>query len=288
MSSNTNRIKCSKQKKNQSRGPRARNITSRQVKGFKYSPSLNPPDVTAQPWYPVTLSWLTKPGTVTFDTVVTAFRKQLDPNSTGLNQQPNNSNSKNSFRVQFRFTRVAVWNLSGRAISLTVWDDLEQNNSDKDQLGGWTDCGGVSSFPCIGYQYPLSHANRVHRPDETLHDTVVFSTTASSNGDNLLCHLHCLWRFDGSVKVIAEIRSPEQELLEALVALTAEIKASQPSTADRVLDGVKTVAQVVTVASAGYADHVGITDAIRDLNLSLHHDDRASSSNSSMCHISDA
>lgn len=288
MSSNTNRIKCNKLKRNKTKTPGSHTVTSRQVKGFKYSPALNPPDVTAQPWYPLTLSWLSKPGTVTFDKVISVFKAQLDPTSCGLNPAANNSNSKGSFRVQLRFTRVAVWNLSGRAISLTVWDDLEQNNTDKDQLGGWTDCGGIASFPCIGYQYPLSHANRVHRPDELIHDTVVFSTTASGSTDNIMAHLHILWRFDGSVKVIVEIKSPEQELLEAIAALTKEIKDAQPSTVERIIDGGKTIASVVAVAAGAYAEHTAFQDVINDLRDALRASNGSGSSNSSLCHFPDA
>lgn len=288
MSSNSNRNKC-KANSRKAKVPRSQNVTSRQVKGFKYSPPINPPDTTAQPWYPLCLSWLSGPGAVKFDKVVTVFKAQLDPMGTGLNPNPNNSNDKKSFRVQFRFLRVAVWNLSGRAISLTVWDDLEQNNTDKDQLGGWTDCGGIASFPCIGYQYPMSHTNRVHRPDELLHDTVIFNTTASSNKDNIMAHLHILWRFDGSVKVISEIRTPEQDLLEAIAGLTQGIKDAQPSTIERVVDGAKTVASVVAIASArGYAEHTAFSEAIQDLRDALSTADCAGSSRSSLCHLSDA
>lgn len=151
--------------------------------------------------------------------------------------------------------------MSGKALSLTVYDDLEQNNSDKDQLGGWTDCGGPSYFPAIGYVYPYSHSNRVHRPDERLKDTVIFNTTASGSSDSILNHLHLLWRFDGSVKALSVLPSQEEVLLSSIKDLSAEIKAGQPSTFDKVVDGVKSAATLVTIAaSTSYAEHVVPSD----------------------------
>lgn len=244
----------------QSAKPRRRNrnsayITTRQLNGGHFSPPSNPPDVTAQPWYPLTLSWTDTPSTVTFDKCLDIFKRQLDPSGHGLNPASYNSNTGTPFRVQFRFRRIQVWNLTGRALSLMVWDDLEQNNSDKDQLGGWTDCGGVANFPAIGFTYPYSHANRVHRPDPNLKDTVICMTTASGSHDSILYHLSLLWRFDGSVKVLGTLPSAEERLLRELSTLTQAIKDSQPSTVDRVLDGAKVAASVIAVAAGGFAQH---------------------------------
>lgn len=244
----------------QAEKPRRRNrgasfVTSRQLNGGHFSPPTNPPDVTAQPWYPLTLSWTQKPGSVTFDHVIKAFKAQLDPNSSGLNQEDYNKNTGKPLRVQFRFRRIQVWNLTGRALSLTVWDDLEQNNTDKDQLGGWTDCGGASTFPKIGFTYPYSHANRVHRPDPNLSATVVFQTTSSGQNDAILCNLALLWRFDGAVKVVGTLPSAEELLLSEISTLTQSIKDSQPSTVDKVIDGAKVAASVVAVAAGGFAQH---------------------------------
>lgn len=251
-SKSSKRVKESQTRKQ--RRPRQPPVTQAQLSGGKFTPPTNPPDITAQPWYPLTLAWVGKPGSVTFTSIIKYFRAELDPRSTGLNQNPNNSNAVSSFRVQFRFRKVIVWNLSGKALSLSVYDDLEQNNTDKDQLGGWTDCGGPAYFPAIGYVYPYSHANRVHRPDELLSDTVVYVTTASSQNDSVLNHVHLLWRFDGSVKALSVLPSHEEELLDA-------IRKNQPSTFEKVVDGVKATAALVAVAAGTqYASHVVARD----------------------------
>lgn len=256
----------------QRRKTRARSalVTRKQLTGGKFTPPSNPPDVTAQPWYPLVLSWTANPGLTTFSTLVAKFRAELDPHSTGFNQAIFASGDPKSFRVQFRFKKVVTWNLTGKAISLTIYDDLEQNNTDKDQLGGWTDCGGPSYFPAIGFIYPYSHANRVHRPDEKLKDTVIFQTTASASSDTLLMHLSVLWRFDGSVKALGTLPSNEERLLAAIKNLAGQIRQNQPSTLSRVVDGVRKTASLVSVIAA--PEGPGPSAGIFSLPLEVHED----------------
>lgn len=237
-------------KKSVKRQRRSTTVSHKQLNGGKFSPSTNPPDVTAQPWYPLNLSWTGYPGVTSFSTVIEKFRAQLDPNGHGLNPADFKTADAQAFRLQFRIKKVTVWNLTGKALSLTVYDDLEQNNTDKDQLGGWTDCGGVNCFPAIGFLYPYSHANRVHRPDKVLKDTVICQTTASGASDTILYHLSILWRFDGSVKAMSVIPSNEERLLRSIQNLANHIEGNQPSTIEKVVNGIKTTAAVVSVIAA--------------------------------------
>lgn len=245
-----------------STGSKSAAVTRAQLNGGKFSPSVNPPDTTAQPWYPLVLSWVSIPGNVLFKHLLENFKRQFDPLNTGLNPT-------SKFAIQIRFRKVSVWNLTGKALSLSVYDDLVADNENKDQLGGWTDCGGPAAFPAIGYTYSYAHANKVHRPEKTNEGIIVYNTTASSASDSVLNHLAILWRFDGSVRALSVLPSHEERLLAGISSITAEIKAQQPSTFEKVIDGVKSVASLVTIAAAARSDGQLFADRVVEIDPDL-------------------
>lgn len=160
-------------KKKASRGSQNQSCPRGYSKGGKFSPSVNPPDTTAHPWYPLVISAIIAPGDFTFKTLIERFQAQLNAGKLTFNSADFNSDKGEPFRIQIRFQTVAVWNLTGRIVSSTIWDVEEQTTNDakqreKDQLGAWVDCGGPQAFPCVGYHYPESYRNKVFRPDPIL------------------------------------------------------------------------------------------------------------------------
>nr|UNZ11832.1 hypothetical protein [Zeya Brook chaq-like virus 2] len=216
--------------------------------GARYSPPTNPPDTTAQPWWSLVLSSIRKPGDYTFDSLVTDFLKQVGTGYT-FNPTSYNTDRGSPFRIQFRIERVAVWNLSGRIVSLSVWDveerqDATTDTTQTDLLGGWVDCGGVQCFPAIGYQYPSSHHRRVYRPDPRYASVKILTTTGGTS-DSILYHIHVHWRADGTAK-FSTIKSDVEEITDSVsevkVALDSISNKEGPSLATRTLSNVGVIA----------------------------------------------
>lgn len=222
------------------------------LNGGKFAPSVNPPDITYQPWSTLVLAFNTPPKSFTFADLIPVFRTQIDPLSRGLNQIEWNKDK--GLTIQFKFQSVAVWNLTGRAVSLTVWDDshISASSADnQDQLGSWVDCGSQSAFPCVGYLYPHMHRSQVHHINNTTKAANIFTITASANQDSILCHFKISWKFWGPVKFpTVNIKSPSvTAIVSQIKNVITEIKNQQPSTVSKIIDGVEKAASVVAIAS---------------------------------------
>lgn len=225
--------------------------------GRKVSPPSNPPDTTAQPWWPLIISAIHDPGDYTIDTLVKDFQSQLNNDKYTFNSNSYNADSGTPFRAQFRFLGVDVWNITGRIVSLTVWEIPEQTYiesvekfDEKDQLGSWVDCGGASAFPSVGYRYPSSHHRRIYRPDPRYADKKIISTIAAS-GDKILVHLHINWKCDGYPKfsTVQQAHIPILRKLEQtnqkLVNINRSILEAQGDTGNAIVKGVKIGAKYV-------------------------------------------
>lgn len=247
------------QKKLKSKGKRAvKTPGSGSKRVGRYTPPTNPPDTTSQPWWPLILSVISSPGDFTFTSLIKAFQKQVNSSGSTFNVTDFNDDKGVPFRIQIRFQRVAVWNLTGRIVSLSVWDVEQQTTNsfdqrEKDQLGAWVDCGGASCFPSIGYTYPPSYQQQVYRPDPRYASLAITSTTGGSR-DSILHHVHILWKSDGYPKfdsVSRPIRDLETRLenlsgeISTLTETANEIKSSQPSTLIKVVEGLTLVASYV-------------------------------------------
>lgn len=227
-------------------------------KGGRFTPPSNPPDTTASPWYPLTLSQIVAPGEFTFKDLIDVFQSQLNASKTTFNSRDFNTDTGEPFRVQIRFDSITVWSLTGRIVSLTVWDVEEQttNSSDqreKDQLGAWVDCGGASCFPAIGYRYPPAYREKVYRPDPRYAGLSIATTTGGTR-DSILYQIRIHWRTDSLPKfsvATQPIRDLETRLaklqadIDSLNEVSNDIHASQPSTITKIVEGIAIVASYV-------------------------------------------
>lgn len=230
--------------------------------GARYSPPTNPPDTTAQPWWPIVISSIRKPGDYTFNALVTDFLKQVGTGNT-FNPASYNTDKGTPFRLQVRVERVAVWNLSGRIVSLSVWDveerhDASTETTQTDLLGGWVDCGGANCFPAIGYKYPSSHHRRVYRPDPRYSNVKLFTTTGGTN-DWILHHIHVFWRADGTAQ-FATVKSEVEEITDSVTDLKYTLDKEGPSLASRTLENVGVIAANYVIPLA-LGDHIPGTSA---------------------------
>lgn len=214
-------------------------VTHKQLRGYKYSPSASIPETTPRPWYTLVVSYTAAPQEVDAVVFYHALIKQLDPEHVFI-RDPDVSSPP---QVTIKFISIEVWNLTGRAVSLSVWELPEdtaanQPGTSVDQLGGWTDAGGVDTFPRIGYKYPLAFAAQSHQLNPYNDNGFkICTTTASSDKDTLVHRFHIQWRVPGAVTYTVTLpRSPSTEALVTASRKSAHAVASQMVKSRGVLD----------------------------------------------------
>lgn len=223
-------------------------MTKRQMLGGKFTPPTNPPDITYMPWHPVTL---VISHSKTLDFQVKHFKDylkaQLDPTNRGFNQT---SSGDKRFVIQVRLLQISAWNLTGRVIALSV-DDYTDSLADsgaRDQLCGLVDTGSSLHIPCVGYTLSQAHQQHVLRTDDKQDNMYLFQVSGST-GEQFITYVKILYRFDGPAKH-PTILSPLQEIRDTVSDLSNEIaKREEPSTLELTVNGVRYLAEAVTILS---------------------------------------
>lgn len=175
-------------------------VTHDQVFGGKFSPPVNPPDVTFQPWYRVTLvDPFTGTNTVKVSTIRDQLKKQLDPTKRGFNQI---TSGDSRFIVQMKISAIQGWNLTGHLISLSVEDftDVQSSKGGRDQLAGIVDTGSPGLLPKVGFKFPASHRNHVLRSDDVESDVQVYVVQVGASDQGLM-YTTLEFRFDGAAQL---------------------------------------------------------------------------------------
>lgn len=229
-------------------------------------PSNDPPQLAYQPWNHVTLAWYSLPGDTNFGDLVNTIKTQLDPNKTGFNEE--------KLAVQMKIHSVRVWNVSGKHVSLTVYDYIDGDN--KDQLCGLMDAGSNTGIPKLGYEMPITFRHHVIRNDAKTGKNILFTTSAAS-GDSILSYVRMEWRFDGPVKGPSIDLDWERKSYEAQIEnlknnqRTADtinkILESQPSLIERVISGVTHHAAEISLLADEKQALFDLTDALKELSF---------------------
>lgn len=197
-----------------SRDLRSRNrldqfVKKRQLNGGKFTPPTNPPDVTFQPWNSLTLMTIRNGKTTDYKPydIAALIKDQLDPQKHGFRDLT--TKGSDGLRFQFRLKSVAVWNLTGRVVALSVSDFMaSESSSGMEQLAGLVDAGTSTHTPAVGYSYPQGHRRTVLR--NATDEAFLFNVTAGDN-DTICLQVHMEWRFDGPVK------PPTAQLVDAML-----------------------------------------------------------------------
>lgn len=173
-------------------------VQRKEISGYKIKVPDNPPDVTSQPWYNLTvLRGVTGKLDMDVGELAKNIRSQLDPTKRGMNHV---ESGDSRFIIQMRLQSVTAWNLTSgaRLIALSVEDfhDTISATGGRDQLCGIVDTGGATSAPKVGYYLPSSHRSTVLRNDDLQASVILFNVQAGSK-DQLLVQTKVLFRFDG-------------------------------------------------------------------------------------------
>lgn len=257
-------------------------VTKRDLHGGKITPRTNPPDVTYQPWVPVTLVHaFTSSLELSTSGVLAIMRKQLDPTRRGFNQT---ATGDSRFVVQFKLYSIQVWNLTGKTVSLSVTDFTESESASggRDQLCGIVDTGSQTHTPCVGYLLPASHRQHVLRTDDKQGTDILFNIQAGSS-DQCMVYIRIAYRFDGPVnppKLLLPLDSINEKIedltnqsarstrkitgidkiLTRLKEISENTYAARPSTIKKVIKGVEYTALAVSALAAASEEDSSICD----------------------------
>lgn len=267
---------------NRSRGkPQTRFVTKSSVMGGRIPLSSNPPDVTSQPWNHITLVYEATNEFQTVASIRNRLLEQLDVDGSSFYapqfwNKPDNGNAWTNAKgkhpgsvtiqisaptLNIKLHSIKVWNLTGRAVSLTVFDYSNASQGDE-QLVGLVDTGGPNYFPAVGYAIPMTQRNFVMRTSDTkLASRNVFKTT-SADQDKLVVYIRLEWKPDSKQKTFDFSLANENQIYAMLQdnhgisddilketragnQLISKVAGNQPSTIRKVIDGITTTAAVV-------------------------------------------
>lgn len=252
-------------------------VTQRQVRGGRFTPAANPPDVDFQPWQHITLVAVKKGD---FECKVidiqSLLRSQLDPTSHGFNQT---TTGEDRFMVQIHLLSVTSWNLSGRTIALSVEDFSESGSAagGRDQLCGLVDTGTGQHIPRVGYRLPIALAQQVLRADDKQGKDVLFFVQGRAE-DQIYTYISVKYKFDGPARIPKfDFGTEIQQVVDRMDRLNAtsqQIVDAQPSTVNEIVkEGIIAASYVLPVAGVStdhtYTRQLDKMDAILKLLVSL-------------------
>lgn len=168
---------------NAARANRRVTILRQDVKGQHLRLSPDPPSFTQIPWQPITLSdspvlgLLVNTKNYTAADICNIFKAQ-----TGCSQA--------NTGLSFRLFQVSVWELSGKKVTLEVYD-LTLGLGANDYLAQLEDIPGRNQWARVGYKYPTSQNLVIFSGN----DAETLLQVTSENGASFAVRFHVLWRF---------------------------------------------------------------------------------------------
>lgn len=247
----------------------------------------NPPDVSTNPWYQTTVVFNCKAGDQSISSIEKQFLSQFDTYTQFISRwelwrdkdgnvlpEPKRkwTNSDQSSiivnppAILLSIQNIRVWNLTGRAVSLTVFDythPQQSKNPEKNSpLIGIVDTGTPDTFPRCGFTMPASIKTFPVDTSSELASRKVCTVTSGSN-DNLVMYVRISWKTTGPSRGFTFNLDPEQELIKNAkkhVSILSNLQSvakdtnkmtktlvdAQPSTLSKTIDGVLTLASYVT------------------------------------------
>lgn len=215
--------------------------------------------------------------------IVSGLRAQLDGSGLMFNQRKASVGTwtATDFQVDLKLDWVHAWGLDGRNIVVNFWDPTSSSHNDPEGkavpmqvanlLNTLYDTGTQSRNPRLGYKYPERVRNSPFTVGDLSEDKLkcnwnddtarLFLSYQSFQGKTILFHIRIHYRPPGMGKVTFTRDMQEEilnevsessghslrmaETLEKLNGLLSDIKSSQPSTIEKVVNKVKLAAMVV-------------------------------------------
>lgn len=243
-----------------------------------FVPSPRPPPIQLQPFFHLTLLFTTSSDRAYLVHDIAGFlTKQIDPDGLTLTWVDPGGGKAPVLNgvIIYRLHSIVIYGQKGSHVGFMCydWSDFDQETSNTFET--ILDVGTDSSPPCVGYKFPqsLRDAPIYYKASASANNMRLFKILCKTSVSIMLRLSFRFWPGTSysplnTVPAIDQIASASSEtsaLLKELKELTIAIKASQPSTVSKVLDGVQTAASVVTIAAgfdncSSFADLCGSDD----------------------------
>lgn len=239
-------------------------VTKKELRGGQLQVPSNPPNITYQPWMPITVvhSGVSGAITITVKDLIGQLIAQIDPTQHAIVDKA---------VINIRLRSVRAWNMTGKMIALSVDDysDADKAISDVDTLCGLVDTGSAAHVPAVGYELPESHKNIVLRngTDSSTDSKAVLYHVVSASTDTCIIYTSIFWKCDGPVK----FSQFQDKMMEAILEINKNAKLTA-KIADKSADRLKDIREVCKdilkdMPSDTNSQISYLADAIRDFEV---------------------
>lgn len=182
---------------------RIRKLIGKMELGTKFTPSVDPPEVTTAPWNAVTLVWkANKSFSISYKD---CYKKLLS--ILGLKTWTKPDDKVNEDPVTFRIETVRVWGLDKQAINVSVFELI---GGGPDRIKQLADYGSGINFSRIGWRWGANA-----RIDPGSADASTSIVECATTG-NVLLYLQVLWCVHTATAVTLKSVDTDFEHLEIM------------------------------------------------------------------------
>lgn len=251
--------------------PAPRNRQKPELRGRKFKPPTQPPEITPQPFNALTIFHVGKGDTGTYD-----FTAKDIANMIIAQVNPSKLFILPATALEVRVQKIRVWNISGKTLHLVAYDYLSSATTQA-SLQIVIDMGSPSTYPAVGYEWPTTHQQTVLNSTITKN---IFSIVAGAKAD-VVMYISVLWRIYGmpvpqyTLGLLARISGTLEDVKKDTkdVADQAkesnshlkEIRESQPGLVSKIINGVAHIGAYVAPLAA---DEVTLS-ALKDIQESV-------------------
>lgn len=257
--------------KRNSRKPAPRPRQRADLRGRKFKPPTQPPEITPQPFNALTIFHVGKGDSGKYEFTPSDLAKQViqQINPSKLFTFPETA-------LELRVLKVRVWNMTGKTLHLVAYDYLS-NATSQASLQIVIDMGSPNTYPAVGYEWPTTHQQTV------LNSTItkkLFTVVGGEKAD-VVMYISVLWRIYGMpvpqytlgllaqiTDTLKDVKTDTKEVVEQAKESNShlkDIRESQPGLISKIINGVAHVGAYVAPLAA---DEVTL-NALKDLQDSV-------------------
>lgn len=166
---------------------RIRRVINRSTHGMRITPSVDPPDYAAGPWWPITVIMkASSDSSATAASIYDQILKQLAWDGYA-------NAAKATVPLLIRVLSVRAWGLGKQPIQLGVYDHL----GGKHQLAEISDYGTPLNYSRVGWKFGNIGVNDAMKSTEK---DIIFAVSGATADNAILCYVQCLIRTEQAPK----------------------------------------------------------------------------------------
>lgn len=167
-----------------------------EIDGRKYTPPRTPSSIVGIPWNSLVVSRLDKSLTDILKPTVTQAQDIY------LYALQHMGADKAAFPMEFRLSKVEVWNMGSSASLIVDVFPLTTYTQLASCIARLEDEPGKNNWACAGYEWPRSHKNFVYQfngLDLPLGNPIITKVFSNVGGSPIWTRFHMLWRYQTEV-----------------------------------------------------------------------------------------